>query len=127
MKPCCPPGQGCNAPAGREEPCFLQRCRNRDSAEADRAVGLWESFPAAATASGSRRATTTWSPTTSSATRGGRVSGSESRIPSSAAPITSCAEILVKGSRDDGFLVNRKDNHSLLKGNTTRGAADDGF
>ena len=47
MKPCCPPGQGCNAPAGREEPCFLQRCRKSESAEADRAVGLWESFVAA--------------------------------------------------------------------------------
>jgi parallel beta-helix repeat protein len=34
---------------------------------------------------------------------------------------------LVKGSRDDGFLVNKKDNHSLLKGNTARGAGDDGF
>jgi hypothetical protein len=34
---------------------------------------------------------------------------------------------LVKGSRVDGFLVNRKDNHSLLKGNTARGASDDGF
>jgi parallel beta-helix repeat protein len=34
---------------------------------------------------------------------------------------------LVKGSRVDGFLVNRKDNNSLLKGNTARGAGDDGF
>jgi parallel beta-helix repeat protein len=33
----------------------------------------------------------------------------------------------VKGSRDDGFLVNRKDNHSLLKGNIADGAGDDGF
>jgi len=34
---------------------------------------------------------------------------------------------LVRGSRGDGFLVNRKDNNSLLKGNTARGAGDDGF
>ena len=34
---------------------------------------------------------------------------------------------LVKGSRVDGFLVTRKDNNSLLKGNTARGAGDDGF
>jgi parallel beta-helix repeat protein len=34
---------------------------------------------------------------------------------------------LVKGSRDDGFLVIRKDNHSLLTGNTAKGAGDDGF
>jgi nitrous oxidase accessory protein NosD len=34
---------------------------------------------------------------------------------------------LVKGSRVDGFLVNKKDNHSLLKGNTARGVGDDGF
>ena len=34
---------------------------------------------------------------------------------------------LVKSSRVDGFLVNAKDNHSLLKGNTARGAGDDGF
>ena len=34
---------------------------------------------------------------------------------------------LVKGSRVDGFLVNRKDNNSLLKGNTARGAGDGGF
>ena len=34
---------------------------------------------------------------------------------------------LVRGSRDDGFLVNKKDDHSLLKGNVARGAGDDGF
>jgi parallel beta-helix repeat protein len=34
---------------------------------------------------------------------------------------------LVKGSRVDGFLVNAKDNRSLLKGNTATGAGDDGF
>ena len=34
---------------------------------------------------------------------------------------------LVKGSRVDGFLVNAKDDHSLLKHNTARGAGDDGF
>jgi parallel beta-helix repeat protein len=34
---------------------------------------------------------------------------------------------LVKGSRVDGFLVNSKDNHSLLRHNTARGAGDDGF
>ena len=34
---------------------------------------------------------------------------------------------LVKGSRVDGFLVNAKDDHSLLRRNTARGAGDDGF
>ena len=34
---------------------------------------------------------------------------------------------LVKGGRGDGFLVNAKDDHSLLKGNTATGAGDDGF
>jgi hypothetical protein len=44
MNACCPPGQGCNAPAGREEPCFLQQCRRADSPQADRALELWDSF-----------------------------------------------------------------------------------
>jgi nitrous oxidase accessory protein NosD len=34
---------------------------------------------------------------------------------------------LVKGGRADGFLVNAKDDHSLLRHNTARGAGDDGF
>ena len=34
---------------------------------------------------------------------------------------------LVRSSREDGFLVNAKDDHSLLMNNTARGAADDGF
>jgi parallel beta-helix repeat protein len=34
---------------------------------------------------------------------------------------------LVKGSRLDGFLVNAKDDHSLLRHNRARGAGDDGF
>ena len=34
---------------------------------------------------------------------------------------------LVRESRVDGFLVNEKDDHSLLKGNTATGAGDDGF
>ena len=34
---------------------------------------------------------------------------------------------LVRASRVDGFLVNEKDDHSLLKHNTARGAGDDGF
>ena len=33
----------------------------------------------------------------------------------------------VRGSGDDGFLVNKKDNHSLLKRNVARGSGDDGF
>jgi parallel beta-helix repeat protein len=33
----------------------------------------------------------------------------------------------VKGSGEDGFLVNEKDDHSLLKGNVAKGARDDGF
>jgi parallel beta-helix repeat protein len=33
----------------------------------------------------------------------------------------------VKGSGDDGFLVNEKDNRSVLKHNVAIGAADDGF
>lgn len=44
MKSCCPPGQGCNAPAGHEEPCLLLRVRRSHSPQADRAVALWESF-----------------------------------------------------------------------------------
>ncbi len=34
---------------------------------------------------------------------------------------------LVKDSRGDGFLVNAKDDHSLLKRNVATGAGDDGF
>jgi parallel beta-helix repeat protein len=34
---------------------------------------------------------------------------------------------LVRASRVDGFLVNEKDDNSLLKGNTATGAGDDGF
>lgn len=34
---------------------------------------------------------------------------------------------MVRASRVDGFLVNEKDDHSLLKGNTATGAGDDGF
>ena len=44
MKPCCPPGQGCNAPPGREEPCFLQKCRRADSPQADSALARWDLF-----------------------------------------------------------------------------------
>jgi hypothetical protein len=55
MKPCCPPGQGCNAPAGREEPCLLQRVERSDSPEASRAVALWERFVWAQRSHRSRR------------------------------------------------------------------------
>jgi parallel beta-helix repeat protein len=34
---------------------------------------------------------------------------------------------LVRGSGADGFLVNEKDDHSLLRGNVAIGAGDDGF
>jgi parallel beta-helix repeat protein len=34
---------------------------------------------------------------------------------------------VVRGSGGDGFLVRRKDNHSVLKGNLAVGAGDDGF
>jgi len=44
MKPCCPPGQGCNAPPGHEEPCFLLKCRATETPQADRAVELWRTF-----------------------------------------------------------------------------------
>jgi hypothetical protein len=44
MKPCCPPGQGCNAPDGREEACLLQKCRRAETPQAHRAVELWDSF-----------------------------------------------------------------------------------
>jgi len=47
MKPCCPPGQGCNAPPGREEPCLLRRCQRSDSRDASRAVTLWRRFNSA--------------------------------------------------------------------------------
>jgi len=44
MKACCPPGQGCNAPTGQEEPCLLSRARRSESPDAGRAVALWERF-----------------------------------------------------------------------------------
>jgi hypothetical protein len=47
VKPCCPPGQGCNAPAAQYEECFLRRCRGSGSSSADRAVALWQRFVAA--------------------------------------------------------------------------------
>lgn len=47
MKHCCPPGQGCNAPVGREEPCLLRRCQRSDSQDATRAVTLWKRFTGA--------------------------------------------------------------------------------
>lgn len=47
VRPCCPPGQGCNAPAGQYEECFLRRCRGSDSSNAERAVALWQHFLAA--------------------------------------------------------------------------------
>jgi parallel beta-helix repeat protein len=34
---------------------------------------------------------------------------------------------LVRGSRGDGFVVAKKDDHSLLKRNAAKGAGDDGF
>ena len=55
MKSCCPPGQGCNAPAGHEEPCLLQKVRRSDSPQADRALVLWESFMQARRQHRSRR------------------------------------------------------------------------
>jgi len=55
MKTCCPPGQGCNAPAGHEEPCLLARARHSDSPDANRAVALWERFTRAQRAHGSGR------------------------------------------------------------------------
>ena len=55
MKACCPPGQGCNAPPGREERCFLRECRRSDSPQADRAVDLWHSFVEARREHRSRR------------------------------------------------------------------------
>jgi hypothetical protein len=47
MKACCPPGQGCNAPPGREEPCFLLKCEHTETDQADQAVRLWGSFMSA--------------------------------------------------------------------------------
>src|SRR5215207_8126807 len=44
MKACCPPGQGCNAPPGREEPCLLWRVERADSPDANRALALWDRF-----------------------------------------------------------------------------------
>jgi len=55
VKACCPPGQGCNAPAGHEEPCLLRRVERSDSADASRAVALWERFVSAQRDHGSRR------------------------------------------------------------------------
>jgi hypothetical protein len=55
MKACCPPGQGCNAPVGHEEPCLLRRVERSDSPDASRAVALWERFINAQGDNGSRR------------------------------------------------------------------------
>jgi len=55
VKACCPPGQGCNAPAGHEEPCLLKRCRRSDSPDANRALALWERFMRAQRVPRSRR------------------------------------------------------------------------
>jgi hypothetical protein len=55
MKACCPQGQGCNAPAGREEPCLLRRVKRSDSPDAGRALALWERFVLAQRSHGSRR------------------------------------------------------------------------
>jgi len=55
MKACCPPGQGCNAPAGREEPCLLGRVRGSDSPDANRAVALWDRFVRVQRSRGTRK------------------------------------------------------------------------
>jgi Periplasmic copper-binding protein (NosD) len=34
---------------------------------------------------------------------------------------------LVRGSREDGFVVAKKDRHSQLKNNVAKGSGDDGF
>jgi hypothetical protein len=55
MKACCPQGQGCNAPAGREEPCLLRQVRLTDSPDANRALALWDRFRRAQRSHGSSK------------------------------------------------------------------------
>ena len=78
MKWCCPPGEGCNGPAGHQGSCALWRCRQAQGPEATRALALWERFSRARSEQGSReqrrflrrayerardRAVPPWSPT----------------------------------------------------------------
>lgn len=43
MRPCCPPGEGCNAPRG-DEPCALSELRMTRRPEAQRALDLWRQY-----------------------------------------------------------------------------------
>jgi hypothetical protein len=43
MRPCCPPSEGCNAPAG-DECCALTALRNADTADAAHALELWQRY-----------------------------------------------------------------------------------
>jgi hypothetical protein len=52
MRPCCPPGEGCNSPTAGEA-CALTELRRDPRPEARRALRLWEHYQDAA---GSRRA-----------------------------------------------------------------------
>ena len=44
MKPCCPPGEGCNRPPGLEESCWLLRLERTNQREAGRALDLWSRY-----------------------------------------------------------------------------------
>ena len=56
MAECCPPGHGCNAPAGGE-PCAVTLCRAAETEEQDAAVALdrWDALEAAPEGDGERR------------------------------------------------------------------------
>ena len=43
VRPCCPPGEGCNSP-GRDQPCALTTLRRDSRPEAQRAVRLWADY-----------------------------------------------------------------------------------
>jgi hypothetical protein len=54
MRPCCPPGEGCNSRSGME-PCALSELRHDARPEAEQALGLWERYTRAAGSSRSNR------------------------------------------------------------------------
>ncbi|HKE80640.1 MAG TPA: hypothetical protein VKB54_15075 [Solirubrobacteraceae bacterium] len=54
MKPCCPPGEGCNARVS-DEPCSLTLLRRERNTEARRALSLWDRYQHAAGSPRGRR------------------------------------------------------------------------
>ena len=54
MRPCCPPGEGCNSLSGME-PCALTALRRDTHSEARQALTLWERYQCATGSGRSRR------------------------------------------------------------------------